>query len=108
MKTYQPRTKKFQRNKEDFVCEECELCVYGDGYRNHCPKCLVSKHVDENPGDRAAECGGLMDVTDVAMDHGKVVFTHTGRPSGHQKKNKAHVDDDMQAITQKMKDVHAS
>ena len=30
------------------------------GYRNHCPACLYSKHVDDRPGDRAAGCGGLM------------------------------------------------
>ena len=29
-------------------------------YRNHCPRCLWSKHVDNEPGDRAAACRGLM------------------------------------------------
>jgi hypothetical protein len=29
-------------------------------YRNHCPACLHSLHVDEVPGDRASGCGGLM------------------------------------------------
>jgi RNHCP domain-containing protein len=29
-------------------------------YRNHCPRCLYSRHVDEVPGDRASGCGGLM------------------------------------------------
>ena len=30
------------------------------GYRNHCPTCLYSKHVDIIPGDRANPCQGLM------------------------------------------------
>ena len=30
--------------------------------RNHCPFCLWSLHVDENPGDRACECGGEMGI----------------------------------------------
>ncbi|HEX2497650.1 MAG TPA: RNHCP domain-containing protein [Actinomycetes bacterium] len=36
-------------------------------YRNHCPACLYSKHVDGRPGDRSAGCGGLM--CPVALDY---------------------------------------
>ncbi|MEK7158524.1 MAG: RNHCP domain-containing protein, partial [Patescibacteria group bacterium] len=43
----------FQRRVEDFTCESCGAQVTGDGYTNHCPQCLVSKHVDVYPGDRA-------------------------------------------------------
>jgi len=52
--------KKFTRKKEDFVCENCKEDVVGTGYTNHCPKCLFSKHVDNNPGDRASDCQGMM------------------------------------------------
>lgn len=51
----------FERRIEDFTCEKCGTAVTGDGYTNHCPQCLHSKHVDINPGDRAATCGGLME-----------------------------------------------
>lgn len=54
-------TKKFQKRTEDFVCEKCGYSMVGDGYTNHCQKCLWSKHVDNNPGDRAATCLGLME-----------------------------------------------
>lgn len=54
-------TKRFQRTVEDFVCEHCGLHVKGTGYTNHCHRCLWSKHVDVNPGDRAAACLGLME-----------------------------------------------
>ncbi len=50
----------FKRTKEDFECEYCGNKVEGDGYTNHCPQCLWSKHVDIEPGDRASECGGMM------------------------------------------------
>jgi hypothetical protein len=50
----------FTRKKEDFVCEKCGYKVIGSGYTNHCPKCLYSKHVDINPGDRSSSCGGMM------------------------------------------------
>ena len=52
--------KRFQRRVEDFTCEHCWAKVIGDGYTDHCPQCLWSKHVDINPGDRAATCGGMM------------------------------------------------
>lgn len=53
--------KNFIRKKENFRCENCGFEVAGDGYTDHCPKCLFGKHVDEEiPGDRASECGGLM------------------------------------------------
>lgn len=50
----------FTRKIEDFACERCGTRVTGNGYTNHCPHCLYSKHVDVDPGDRASPCGGLM------------------------------------------------
>ncbi|HCW32783.1 MAG: hypothetical protein UT55_C0068G0013 [Candidatus Peregrinibacteria bacterium GW2011_GWE2_39_6] len=48
---------------EGFNCLNCQKKVIplGRGYRNHCPFCLYSRHVDENvPGDRLSLCRGLM------------------------------------------------
>jgi hypothetical protein len=50
----------FNRLIEDFVCEMCGTRNVGDGYTNHCFKCLWSKHVDLNPGDRLHICQGMM------------------------------------------------
>ena len=55
-------SRKFTRTLEDFICAHCGAKVSGNGYTNHCPKCLWSKHVDINPGDRAGRCGGLMEL----------------------------------------------
>ena len=52
--------KTFQRCPEDFECGNCGHEIEGNGYTNHCTACLWSKHVDVNPGDRAADCHGLM------------------------------------------------
>ena len=54
--------KLFKKNDEGFVCENCGETVPPLSYssRDHCRKCLCSKHVDVNPGDRANECGGLL------------------------------------------------
>lgn len=54
-------SKIFRRTKENFICEHCGAEVAGNGYTNHCPTCLWSKHVDVNPGDRAARCMGMME-----------------------------------------------
>ena len=41
-----------------FTCKVCGLPVFpqgaGSDHRNHCPNCLASLHVDEEPGDRAS------------------------------------------------------
>ena len=52
--------KQFTKNIENFTCEHCSHEMIGDGYTNHCSKCLWCKHVDINPGDRAHTCLGLM------------------------------------------------
>jgi RNHCP domain len=48
-----------------FICGHCGFAVpavaSGTRYRNHCPICLWSRHLDEVPGDRAADCGGNME-----------------------------------------------
>jgi hypothetical protein len=46
-----------------FECGRCGCSVVPlsrGGFRNHCPECLWSRHVDDVPGDRASSCGGLM------------------------------------------------
>ncbi len=47
-----------------FTCGHCGKAVSpltNGSYRNHCPFCLYSRHVDALPGDRAESCGGLME-----------------------------------------------
>lgn len=61
-----------KRTIEDFICEKCGTSVKGNGYTNHCPACLWSKHVDKTPGDRAEECGGLMKPIGVEVKHGEI------------------------------------
>ncbi len=78
----------FVRNVEDFICEHCGEHVKGDGYTNHCPKCLWSKHVDIDPGDRAAECGGTMEPVSCEREGGGWVLRQKCIVCGHAKRNK--------------------
>ncbi|MFH0873903.1 MAG: RNHCP domain-containing protein [Candidatus Komeilibacteria bacterium] len=89
------KSKKFQRNIEDFICGHCGLEVKGSGYTNHCPDCLWSKHVDVNPGDRASECGGLMEPVASEGSSNNLVIVHECVKCGYKKRNKVSVNDDI-------------
>ncbi len=89
---------KFTLTKEDFVCENCKQEVIGNGYTNHCPNCLYSKHVDIHPGDRAEECKGLMKPVDSAMEKGDIFIVHECIKCGFQKRNKFQIEDNQEAL----------
>jgi len=59
---------------EVFTCRRCGRQVVPEGagsrHRNHCPNCLTSLHVDVEPGDRAADCGGRMEPVAVWVKRG--------------------------------------
>lgn len=90
--------KTFQKNKEDFTCERCGHEVIGDGYTNHCTECLWSKHVDVNPGDRAATCGGLMEPIEVLKEPDSYILLHKCTICDYVKKNKLAHNDNMEAV----------
>lgn len=83
----------FKRKIEDFVCENCGQIVKGDGYTNHCPKCLWSKHVDTTPGDRASDCGGMMRPDKIETKGGECDIIHKCVKCGQEKRNKMSPED---------------
>ena len=91
-------SKKFQRTKEDFVCGNCHQEIIGNGYTNHCPHCLWSKHVDINPGDRLSPCQGLMEPISIELKQGNYLILHRCLVCGHEKINKTASDDDFETI----------
>ncbi len=79
---------KFIRRIEDFECEHCGKQVKGNGYTNHCPYCLWSKHVDINPGDRAETCGGKLEP--IAIEGGtEFVILYRCQKCKQQRRNKS-------------------
>ena len=84
--------KRFSKNDSGFICQNCgkEVLPMESSSRNHCPFCLCSLHVDENPGDRANECRGIMDAVKVVPDPKKgYIILHRCRKCGQIKRNRA-------------------
>ena len=90
--------KKFTRTIEDFSCQHCGLQVVGDGYTNHCPRCLYSKHVDVNPGDRQDLCLGLMEPISAHLDNQEWIITHKCLVCGSMRNNKTSPTDNFDAV----------
>lgn len=84
--------------KDVFVCKQCGRSVFpqgaGSDHRNHCPNCLTSLHVDIEPGDRASDCGGLMDPIAVwVRKGGEWAIIHRCRRCGALSSNRTAADD---------------
>ena len=90
--------KQFTRTIEDFTCAHCGTHVQGNGYTNHCPECLWSKHVDNNPGDRASDCDGMMKPVAVEKVGRGFVITHKCKKCGKTIRQKASDNDNIDAI----------
>lgn len=89
----------FIRKIENFNCGHCRKRIKGDGYTNHCPYCLWSKHVDNEPGDRANSCNGLMEPIRVQLiGHETYEIYHKCLICGVEKKKKALADDNFEII----------
>jgi hypothetical protein len=73
----------------------CDHHVIGDGYTNHCPVCLWSRHVDVHPGDRAATCRALMQPVDLLYERGEFVVVHECTGCHLRRRNRAARDDDL-------------
>ena len=91
----------FTEIDEEFVCEHCKHTVPKLGYscRNHCNKCLYSKHVEIKQGKRAEEGQGLLEPIRVEIKNKKgYVIVYKCQKCGAIRKNKAAKDDNMDII----------
>ncbi|MBU2213118.1 RNHCP domain-containing protein [Patescibacteria group bacterium] len=93
----------FIPRQEPFICDNCNKEVQPlekGSYRNHCPYCLCSKHVDEEgPGDRKSDCGGLMHPIEPNQNSKKGwVILHECVLCGKRIPNRAAPDDDLNAF----------
>ncbi|OIO51408.1 MAG: hypothetical protein AUJ11_01815 [Parcubacteria group bacterium CG1_02_44_65] len=89
------QSKRFQKRTEDFICGHCGARTKGQGYTDHCPKCLWSRHVDINPGDRQSDCGGLMEPVGAEAKDGGYVIHYRCLKCGFKHRVKAASDDNL-------------
>ena len=97
--------KKFKMLDEGFTCLVCKREVEPLNYtaRDHCPYCLSSLHIDNNPGDRANTCLGILEPIDIEKgkkDTLKIIYKCN--KCGEIKKNKMAIDDNYEKILKVM------
>lgn len=94
--------KKFIHRNETFDCLQCGFHneKHPESCRNHCRKCLYSRHVDDAvPGDRASTCHGLMEPIGIDYSGKKgQMIVHECLTCGKKMKNMVAQDDDLDAI----------
>jgi hypothetical protein len=88
----------FQKKVEDFTCLHCGAFVKGNGYTNHCPRCLWAMHVDINPGDRQNPCQGMMEPISLEPHGQEYILIHKCQKCGAIKRNKTSTADDFEEI----------
>ncbi len=93
--------KRFNMIDEGFTCLVCGKNVEPLNYtaRDHCPFCLCSIHIDNNPGDRSNNCKGILrpiDIEKSKKDTFKIIYKCD--KCGLIKKNKMALDDNYDMI----------
>ena len=83
---------------DTFECKHCGRTVVPEGagsdHRNHCPYCLFSQHLDITPGDREADCGGVMEPIAVwVRKNGEWAIIHRCKVCGALSSNRIAADD---------------
>ena len=97
-KSYKKGYYKSHACNESFICKVCDRLVVPDGagsdHRNHCPYCLSSQHLDIEPGDREADCGGTMEPVAVwVRKNGEWAIIHRCKICGALSSNRIAADD---------------
>ena len=97
-KTFEKGYYKNNPCNDSFTCKKCGRLVTPEGagsnHRNHCPNCLTSLHLDIEPGDREADCGGIMEPVAVWVKYnGEWAIIHRCKRCGTLSSNRISADD---------------
>ena len=97
-KQFEKSYHKFNACDDLFTCKNCGRIVVetgaGTNHRNHCPYCLTSQHLDNEPGDRQADCGGIMEPVAVWIrKNGEWAIIHRCKICGELHSNRIAADD---------------
>ncbi len=92
----QKKSNPIHRN-EVFECVHCkrEVPYYQSKIRDHCPFCLRSVHVDKTPGDRAADCGALLEPVSFFIEGADIYIEYQCGKCDHQYRIRSHPEDEI-------------
>ena len=77
-----------------YLSDSYLFCCYLEKRRNHCPNCLTSLHIDNQPGDRLSNCGGHMEPIGVWIrKNGEWALIHRCKRCGKITSNRIAADD---------------
>ncbi|GEM_PF-228033 len=109
-----PAAKRIYQDNDAFKCCRCKAWVESDPdicgvkHRNHCPYCLVSRHVDElKTGDRRSDCRAAMRPVGLtlkrshnkyAIDDGELMLIHECLGCGKISINRIAADDNAELL----------
>lgn len=84
--------------EQGFTCKSCGALVRPEGagtrHRNHCPHCLSSIHLDNEPGDRSSSCKGTMEPVGIwVRNDGEWAVIHRCKRCGVLHSNRVAADD---------------
>lgn len=97
--------KQFEKKDNGFECIWCGKAIKELKYssRDHCTHCLASLHVDNNPGDRANSCCGILFPIDIAISGKKgYIIKYKCSKCGKIHNNKNAIDDEFSTILKVM------
>ena len=91
-------SRKSRPERAVFTCLHCRREVAGQScgtrHRNHCPYCLWSRHLDEEPGDRRCACRAPMAPIGIEVrDDGEWAIIHRCTGCGTLRTNRVAGDD---------------
>ena len=103
LRMFLDRSKEAQIRQNPIHLNESFECIYCSetiplptvGIRDHCPRCLRGRHVDNVPGDRAAECRGRLDPISFNLEGGVVWISYACSQCAHTFRVRSHVEDDL-------------
>lgn len=92
-------TQRASRREDGFRCVHCgspvHAAAWGTSNRNHCPRCLWSRHVDGVIGDRRSACAQAMEpIAVAARPDGEWAIVHRCTGCGQLRVNRIAGDDD--------------
>ncbi len=92
--------KRFTMKDEEFICSVCGKKIEKLGYtaRDHCPHCLSSLHLDVFPGDRLADCGGVLEPIGLHIGKKGTQIVYKCKKCGEIKRNIVAKDDNSELI----------